>query len=185
MGQNRVALTILSDFVKESKDDPACFVVISPYKSNVELINRLRKDPEYAALAGMADAVTVDSFQGQEGDIAVVVIRTTGCWNKKKGKGMQMVTFGANGEDMYVRGDALRNMYQTLMDGSRVVNIAMRFGIDPLRHIGLGSATVTIDSAFTNMAMKSFAVDDWDQLREILRHVPPFRRGHASLSEKI
>ncbi|KAM6540129.1 hypothetical protein FALCPG4_001867 [Fusarium falciforme] len=55
--------------------NPACFVVISPYKSNVELINRLRKKPEAAALAGMADA---DSFQVQEGDIAVVVMGATG-----------------------------------------------------------------------------------------------------------
>ncbi|KAJ4199794.1 hypothetical protein NW759_016004 [Fusarium solani] len=161
MGQNRVALALLSDFVKESKVDPACFVVISPYKSNVELINRLRKNPEYAALAGMADAVTVDSFQGQEGDIAVVVMGTTGKSGpgftadeqrlnvmfsrqkngllvvgdidaagplgkdkkKKKGKGTQMVTFGANGEAMYVRGDALRNMYKALMDSGRVVKV--------------------------------------------------------------
>ncbi|EEU46201.1 uncharacterized protein NECHADRAFT_79482 [Fusarium vanettenii 77-13-4] len=38
------------------------------------------------------------------------------------------------------------------------------------------------------MAMKSFAVDDWDQLREILRHVPlyhPFWRVHESLGEEI
>ncbi|EEU46666.1 uncharacterized protein NECHADRAFT_79481 [Fusarium vanettenii 77-13-4] len=60
------------------KANPACFVVISPYKSNVELINRLCKNPEYAALAGMAVAVTVDSFQGQGGDNAVVVMGTTG-----------------------------------------------------------------------------------------------------------
>ncbi|KAM0436628.1 hypothetical protein ACHAPT_002336 [Fusarium lateritium] len=75
--QNRVALALLPDFVKESKIDLSCFVVISPYKSNVELINRLRKRPECAALAGMADAVKIDSFQGQEGDIAVVVMGTT------------------------------------------------------------------------------------------------------------
>ncbi|KAI8677354.1 hypothetical protein NCS56_00625200 [Fusarium sp. Ph1] len=202
MVQNRVALALLSDFVKESKVDPACFVDISPYKSNVELINRLRKKPESAALAGMADAVTVDSFQGQEGDIAVVVMGTTGRSGpgftadeqrlnvifsrqkngllvvgdidaarslgkdkkkKGKGKGTQMVTFGANGEAMYVRGDALRNMYEALVD-------------------------VTIDSAFTNTAMRNLSVSDWNQLRAVLRHVPlcnPFWRVHASLGEEI
>lgn len=32
------------------------------------------------------------------------------------GKGTQMVTFGADGEAMYARGDALRNMYKALVD---------------------------------------------------------------------
>ncbi|RSM03075.1 hypothetical protein CEP52_007607 [Fusarium oligoseptatum] len=52
MDQNCAAFTLLSDFIKESK----------------------RKKPEYAALAGMADAMT----QGQGGDVVVVVIGTTG-----------------------------------------------------------------------------------------------------------
>ncbi|KAJ4169854.1 hypothetical protein NW754_006001 [Fusarium falciforme] len=35
---------------------------------------------------------------------------------KKKGKGTQMVTFGANGEAIYVGSDTLRNMYKALME---------------------------------------------------------------------
>lgn len=59
---------------------------------------------------------------------------------------------------------------------------------DPFRHIDLSNTLVTIDSVFTSMAMKNFAVDDWDQLREITRHVPlyhPFRRVYVSLGEEM
>ncbi|KAH7272935.1 hypothetical protein B0J15DRAFT_543519 [Fusarium solani] len=52
---------------------------------------------------------------------------------------------------------------------------------------GEAIATVTIDIAFTNLAMRNFSVGDWDQLREIIRHVPlyhPFWRPMRHLDKR-
>ncbi|RFU75706.1 dna helicase [Trichoderma arundinaceum] len=57
--------------------DPAQVTIITPYKANVELIDRLRKKSKYSILSKMGPTATVDSFQGREGDIAVVVMGTT------------------------------------------------------------------------------------------------------------
>ncbi|EWY95587.1 hypothetical protein FOYG_04586 [Fusarium oxysporum NRRL 32931] len=63
--------------------------------------------------------------------------------------------------------------------------IAMVFGIedapgfDPVQHIDLTRATVTLDTGFTNMAMRNFDAGSWDNLRAILMQVPlhhPFWR---------
>ncbi len=76
--QVKIALGFLCDFVTAAKVDPAKIVVIAPYKANVEFINGLLlKKPQYAALKAMRLAATVDSFQGQEGEIAAVVLGTT------------------------------------------------------------------------------------------------------------
>jgi hypothetical protein len=48
---------------------------------------------------------------------------------KKKCNGTQMVAYGANGEAMYARGDALRNMYKAFMDGGRVQGCQVCFMI--------------------------------------------------------
>lgn len=74
--QVKIALNFLVDFVKTKQVDPARLALIAPYAANVDLINRMRKRPEYSALATMQPASTVYSFQGQEGDIAVVVMGT-------------------------------------------------------------------------------------------------------------
>ncbi|RSL50912.1 hypothetical protein CEP54_011672 [Fusarium duplospermum] len=74
--QVTVALDFAAEFVKSKKADPARIVFISPYAANVRVINGMRKKPEYACLTGMPAAMTVDSFQGQENDLAVVVMGT-------------------------------------------------------------------------------------------------------------
>ncbi|POS72433.1 hypothetical protein DHEL01_v209177 [Diaporthe helianthi] len=74
--QVKIALDFAVDFVKTKQADPARLVLIAPYAANVDLIGRMRKRPDYSAIATMQPASTVDSFQGQEGDIAIVVMGT-------------------------------------------------------------------------------------------------------------
>ncbi|CAH0049226.1 unnamed protein product [Clonostachys solani] len=77
-GQAEVALNFLVSFVHETKTDPSQIGLISPYKATSVVIERLRKKkPEYLPLAPMAPAATVDSFQGRENSIIVVVMCTT------------------------------------------------------------------------------------------------------------
>ncbi|KAF4992306.1 hypothetical protein FDECE_13760 [Fusarium decemcellulare] len=75
--QVKVALNFAAEFVTAKKVDPSRLSVIAPYAANVQVINSWRKKPEYAVLAGMGQAMTVDSFQGQENDIAIVVMGTS------------------------------------------------------------------------------------------------------------
>ncbi|KAK3327407.1 putative DNA helicase [Cercophora scortea] len=76
--QIKIALDFLSDFVTTAGVDPARFVMISPYQANVEIIRRMRKKiPAYSVLATMPAAATVDSFQGREGDSAIIVMGTS------------------------------------------------------------------------------------------------------------
>ncbi|KPM37738.1 hypothetical protein AK830_g8828 [Neonectria ditissima] len=74
--QVKIALDFAVDFVKTKKVDAGRIVVIAPYAANVDLIDRMRKKPEYAVLSTMQPATTVDSFQGQENDIALVIMGT-------------------------------------------------------------------------------------------------------------
>lgn len=74
--QVKIALDLLAEAVKAKKIDPARAVCIAPYKANVTLIENMRKRREYEALQGMPEASTVDSFQGQENDLAVVIMGT-------------------------------------------------------------------------------------------------------------
>ncbi|KAK7428202.1 hypothetical protein QQZ08_005268 [Neonectria magnoliae] len=77
-GQVKVALDFLVDFVKTAKVDPSKVVIISPYKANVAVIERMRKKQSaYSVLESMEEAATIDSFQGREGDIVVVIMGTT------------------------------------------------------------------------------------------------------------
>ncbi|KIE02685.1 hypothetical protein MAJ_00987, partial [Metarhizium majus ARSEF 297] len=75
--QIRVALTLLVDFVERFGARPQDMVIISPYSASISTIEKLRKSAEFAALKPMRPAATVDSFQGQEGDIAVIIMGTT------------------------------------------------------------------------------------------------------------
>lgn len=51
--------------------------MISSYAANIEDINNiLQKDATYEALSGMPRALTLGSFQGQENDIAIVIMGT-------------------------------------------------------------------------------------------------------------
>ncbi|KAK7409331.1 hypothetical protein QQX98_008510 [Neonectria punicea] len=54
--QVKIALDFAVDFVKTKKVDAGRIVVIAPYAANVDLIDRMRKKPEYAALAAMQPA---------------------------------------------------------------------------------------------------------------------------------
>ncbi|KAF5004159.1 hypothetical protein FDECE_9373, partial [Fusarium decemcellulare] len=149
--QNKVALAFLSDFVESSNVDPASIMIISPYKSNVDVINRMRKRPQYAPIAAMKDAVTIDSFQGQECDIAVVVMVAT----QQSGPGFTgdpqrlnvmfsrqksgLLVFGDidapgsnkrkrgvtyhNGKASFFRATALKNMFQAMLDSGRVIRV--------------------------------------------------------------
>lgn len=72
------ALKFLSDLVKMTDIPASSIGVISPYKANVELFERCRKDSQHSAtLSGMPAAATVDSFRGREADIMVVILGTT------------------------------------------------------------------------------------------------------------
>jgi hypothetical protein len=75
--QVRLALGFLCDFVTATKADPAKIIVIAPYKANVELINRQLKHTQNDILKAMQPATTVDSVQGKEGQLVVVVMGTT------------------------------------------------------------------------------------------------------------
>ncbi|KAL6699416.1 AAA domain-containing protein [Trichoderma pleuroticola] len=71
------ALDFLADMVKTARISAADIAIITPYAANVELVNRRRMRPEYEALSAMPPAATVDSFQGREADIMVVIMGTT------------------------------------------------------------------------------------------------------------
>lgn len=71
------ALDFLTDMVKTARINAADIAIISPYAANVELINRRRTRPEHDVLSAMPPAATVDSFQGREADIMVVIMGTT------------------------------------------------------------------------------------------------------------
>ncbi|QYT05107.1 AAA_12 domain-containing protein [Trichoderma simmonsii] len=71
------ALDFLADMVKVARINTADIAIITPYAANVALVNRLREKPEYEILAAMPPAATVDSFQGREADIMVVIMGTT------------------------------------------------------------------------------------------------------------
>ena len=72
------ALEFIHGFVTEKGTDPSKIAIIAPYKANARLIERIRRRvAKYHALAPMSAASTVDSFQGKEREIVVVVMGTT------------------------------------------------------------------------------------------------------------
>jgi hypothetical protein len=71
------ALEFLGDLVKKSGIPPSSMAIITPYKANVDLVERRRKDPAHSLLFSMPPAATIDSFQGREADIMVVIMGTT------------------------------------------------------------------------------------------------------------
>lgn len=71
------ALNFLSDLVNKANIPASKITVICPYKANVELFERDRKNSQHSAIVSLPPAVTVDSFQGHEADIIVVILGTT------------------------------------------------------------------------------------------------------------
>ncbi|KAK6715305.1 hypothetical protein SNK04_006238 [Fusarium graminearum] len=74
--QVKIALDLLVEAVKAKNVDVSRVVCITPYAANVGLIEKMRKGRQYEALEGMQPASTVDSFQGQENDVAIVIMGT-------------------------------------------------------------------------------------------------------------
>ncbi len=72
-----MALQLIADFIKATGVDVSSIVIIAPYKLNVDYINRRLARNRYPTLAKIAEAATVDSYQGKEGDIVFLVLGTT------------------------------------------------------------------------------------------------------------
>jgi len=73
--QVSTALDIAVDLVTTGIN-PSRITILSPYAANVDLIGRSRREAKYRPLISMGPACTVDSFQGQENDIIIVVMGT-------------------------------------------------------------------------------------------------------------
>ncbi|KAL7931581.1 hypothetical protein V8C35DRAFT_329564 [Trichoderma chlorosporum] len=70
------ALDFLCDLVRKSSICASDVGIITPYKANVEPVARRRKDPALS-ISKMDPAATVDSFQGREKPIILVIMGTT------------------------------------------------------------------------------------------------------------
>ncbi|KAM3440550.1 hypothetical protein MY4824_001998 [Beauveria thailandica] len=75
--QVTIALNAVAGFIKASRADPARISILSPYAANVAEIKQQLKEAQYKPIRGMPSPSTVDSFQGQENDIIVLVMGTT------------------------------------------------------------------------------------------------------------
>lgn len=73
--QSEAALDFIKGFVEAKMMAADRIVVITPYKANVQVMDKMRSF--YPTLAALPPCPTVDSFQGQEGDVCVVVLGTT------------------------------------------------------------------------------------------------------------
>jgi hypothetical protein len=83
-GQNTIALDWLVDLVSKTPVEAKDIVIITPYRQNRDVMERMRKrEPKYQALSAIPPAMTIDSYQGQEATIIVIVMATT----KKSGSG--------------------------------------------------------------------------------------------------
>ncbi|KAL7941398.1 hypothetical protein V8C42DRAFT_348718 [Trichoderma barbatum] len=71
------SLEFLCDLVKKSSISASDVAIITPYKANVELIARRRKDPAFSIPSTMPLAATVNSFQGREATIIAAIMATT------------------------------------------------------------------------------------------------------------
>ncbi|KAG7128172.1 putative ATP-dependent helicase like protein [Verticillium longisporum] len=83
--QIKIALDFAVDLLKFRPGITSSnLVLLTPYVSNVALIATMRKSREYAAsLINTPPASTIEGFQGQEGDIVLVVMST----NRQSGPG--------------------------------------------------------------------------------------------------
>ncbi|KAI8712839.1 AAA-12 domain-containing protein [Fusarium sp. LHS14.1] len=147
--QVRIALDFAAEFVKSKKTDPRRIVVITPYFANAQLINIRLRRPEYACLSSMQEAMTIDSFQGQENDITIAIMTTAHpypgpgftieaqhlnvmltrhkCGLVIVGKGSvaqkQIRVEGPGGEIFFTRATALRELYKELHASGRVATV--------------------------------------------------------------
>lgn len=152
--QVKIALDLLAEAVKTKKIDPARAVCLAPYKANVMLIESMRKRREYEHLQSMPVASTVHSFQGQENDVAVVVMGTAhprpgpgftsnaqrfnvmlsrqksaliivGDINVAQGSARYQVVDESTGDRQWVVGRALNAVYGHMKRAKRVVTVTV------------------------------------------------------------
>ncbi|KAF4991590.1 hypothetical protein FGRMN_7709 [Fusarium graminum] len=153
--QVKVALDLLVELVQAKKIDVTRIVCIAPYAANVGLINKELKGRAYQALAGMQEASTVDSFQGQENDLAVLVMGTAhphpgpGFTSNAKRLNVMLsrqksalvivgditvaqpsktriaITDELTGDTYFVTVNALNSVYQDLVKSKRVVTVVV------------------------------------------------------------
>ncbi|KAB5549643.1 P-loop containing nucleoside triphosphate hydrolase protein [Coniochaeta sp. 2T2.1] len=82
--QVKAGLDIAGDFVLKSGVSPRHFVIISAHKPNVEYGNRLLRT-SYPELQGMRHVDTVDSIQGEENTIGILILGTSSLAPKAAG----------------------------------------------------------------------------------------------------
>ncbi|KAF4996451.1 hypothetical protein FGRMN_4508 [Fusarium graminum] len=149
--QVKIALDLLTEAVEGKEIDPARVVCITPYKANATLTEKMRK--RYKLLQGMPPAATVDSFQGQKNDVAVVIMGTAhpypgpgftasskrlnvmlsrqksyliivGDVNVSRRKaGSYMVLNEATGDRGWVKGKTLNSIYGRMKETKRFVTV--------------------------------------------------------------
>ncbi len=76
--QVSIALKLIRDMVEATTISPGQITCLTPYTANIDEIEQQLRSPEYKLLSCMPKPETVDSFQGQEADIVVVIMGTTG-----------------------------------------------------------------------------------------------------------
>ncbi|KAF5701883.1 hypothetical protein FMUND_13716 [Fusarium mundagurra] len=75
--QDSAVLSFLAGLVTHSAIDPAQIVILTPWFANAVLIERKRNQKRFELLKDMPEAATIESYQGREADIVVVVMSTT------------------------------------------------------------------------------------------------------------
>ncbi|KAF5247776.1 hypothetical protein FAUST_560 [Fusarium austroamericanum] len=70
------ALDFCADFVQAKKVNPADLLIVSPYGAIIEILPGWLKRSEDFVLEGMRPPSTIDSIQGQEGGMVVVITGT-------------------------------------------------------------------------------------------------------------
>ncbi|KAK1983080.1 P-loop containing nucleoside triphosphate hydrolase protein [Colletotrichum cereale] len=78
--QVKVALDFALKFVRAKAVDPSRLVILGFYNDNVQLVERWRKRDAWKELAGMPSASTIDSYQGQENDVVILIMGTRAHW---------------------------------------------------------------------------------------------------------
>ncbi|KAF5691881.1 DNA helicase [Fusarium denticulatum] len=75
--QDSAVLSFVAGLVTHSAIDPAQIVILTPWFANAVLIERKRDQKRFELLKSMPEAATIESYQGREADIVVVVMSTT------------------------------------------------------------------------------------------------------------
>ncbi|SPO04675.1 uncharacterized protein DNG_07360 [Cephalotrichum gorgonifer] len=82
-GQVEYAFDFILDLVTSTEVQAGEILVLAPYKANVVLFNKIKESRNCPSLSSLRPASTVDSVQGKEGDIVVLIMGT----NEQRGPG--------------------------------------------------------------------------------------------------